>query len=343
MVEMNSIDSSSTIDHAGLWRGEELWARDDWEIRLTADEIDQLERAVAGCADREVDEIGQEHFVLGSFSERLKLAQCRLENGAGFVYVRGFPVNRFDEGQLRRLFWGIAIYLGAPVSQSAAGERLFSVADAGYAPEDARSRGPNTSRKLSFHTDRCDVIGFCCHRQAKQGGENYIVSSMALYNAILEQRPDLLAVLCEPFYYLRHTVDGGNDRPWCRQPVFSFCEGHFAANLLRVLIDRAHAHPDLPDLTPAQTEALDLVETLAGDSEMHATFRQEPGDMVFMNNWVTLHKRSAFEDWPELERRRHILRIWLSMPNSRPLDPMYVDNYGTVAAGALRGGMKQKV
>ena len=84
------------------------------------------------------------------------------------------------------------------------------------------------------------------------------------------------------------------------------------------------------------------METLAGDSEMHATFRQEPGDMVFMNNWVTLHKRSAFEDWPELDRRRHILRIWLSMPNSRPLDPMYVDNYGTVAAGALRGGMKQK-
>ena len=229
---------------------------------LTADEIDQLERAVAGV------QMGSGWnwsgiFCARYFSERLKSAQCQLENGAGFVYVRGLPVDRFDEGQLRRLFWGIAIHLGTPVSQSAAGERLFSVADAGYAREDARSRGPNTSRKLSFHTDRCDVIGFCCHRQAKQGGENYIVSSMALYNAILEQRLDLLAVLCEPFYYLRHTVDGGNDRPWCRQPVFSFCEGQFAANLLRVLIDRAHAHPDLPDLTPEQTEALDLVEALS--------------------------------------------------------------------------------
>lgn len=339
---MNSNGSNSAIDHSGLWRGEGLWARDDWEIRLTADEIDQLGRAAEGCAQMEVEAIEPQHFVLGDFAGRLKTVQCQLEEGAGFAFVRGLPKGRFDEERLRRLFWGIAIHLGTPVSQSAVGQRLFSVADAGYAPEDARSRGPNTSRKLSFHTDRCDVIGFCCHRQAKQGGENYIVSSMALYNAILEQRPDLLAVLCEPFYYLRHTVDGGNDEPWCRQPVFSFCEGHFAANLLRVLIDRAHAHPDLPDLTPEQTKALDLVETLAGDPEMHATFRQEPGDMVFMNNWVTLHKRSAFEDWPELERRRHILRIWLSMPNSRPLDPMYVDNYGTVAAGALRGGMKQK-
>ena len=342
MEEMNSIDSSSAIDHSGLWCGEELWARDDWEIRLTDDEIDQLGCAVEGCAGMDVESIEPQHFVLGDFACRLKQVQRQLEEGAGFTFLRGLPIERFEEEQLRRLFWGIGIHLGTPVSQSAAGERLFSVMDAGYAPEDARSRGPNTSRKLSFHTDRCDVIGFCCHRQAKRGGENYIVSSMALYNAILEQRPDLLAVLCEPFYYLRHTVDGGNDKPWCRQPVFSFCEGHFAANLLRVLIDRAHAHPDLPDLTPEQTEALDLMETLAGDPEMHATFRQEPGDMVFMNNWVTLHKRSAFEDWPEPERRRQILRIWLSMPNSRPLDPMFADNYGAVSAGALRGGMRPK-
>ena len=82
----------------GFGVGKELWARDDWEIRLTADEIDQLERAVAVLQDREVDGIGQEHFVLGSFSERLKSAQYQLENGAGFVYVRGLPVDRFDEG-----------------------------------------------------------------------------------------------------------------------------------------------------------------------------------------------------------------------------------------------------
>ena len=289
-----------------------------------------------------MESIRKEKFQLGAFAGRLNKVQRQLEEGSGFAFVRGLPMERFDEDQLRRLFWGIAIHLGTPVSQSAAGERIFSVADAGYAADDARSRGPNTRRKLSFHTDRCDVIGFCCHRQARGGGENYIVSSMALYNEILERRPDLLAVLREPFYYLRHTVDGGNDQPWCRQPVFSFCEGHFAANLLRVLIDRAHAHPDLPDLTPEQIEALNVVESLANYPALHATFRQEPGDMVFLNNWVTLHKRSAFEDWPEPERRRHILRIWLSMPNSRPLDPMFAGNYGSVKAGAVRGGMKPK-
>ena len=339
---MGATAANALIEDPGLWRGEALWRRDDWEVRLSDDDVDQLKSAVDGCSDRDVESIRKEDFQLGALAERLSKAQRQLEQGSGFAFVRGLPMERFDEDRLRRLFWGIAIHLGTPVSQSASGERIFSVADAGYAADDARSRGPNTSRKLSFHTDRCDVIGFCCHRQARSGGENYIVSSMALYNEIFERRPDLLAVLREPFYYLRHTVDDGNDQPWCRQPVFSFCEGHFAANLLRVLIDRAHAHPDLPDLTPEQIEALDLVESLASDPALHATFRQEPGDMVFLNNWVTFHKRSAFEDWPESERRRHILRIWLSMPNSRPLDPMFAGNYGSVKAGAIRGGMKPK-
>ena len=334
--------ANALIEHPGLWRGEALWRRDDWEVRLSDDDVDQLKSAVDGCSDRDAESIRKEDFQLRALADRLSKVQRQLEEGSGFAFVRGLPMERFDEDRLRRLFWGIAIHLGTPVSQSAAGERIFSVADAGYSADDARSRGPNTSRKLSFHTDRCDVIGFCCHRQARSGGENYIVSSMALYNEILERRSDLLAVLREPFYYLRHTVDDGNDQPWCRQPVFSFCEGYFAANLLRVLIDRAHAHPDLPDLTPEQIEALDLVESLASDPALHATFRQEPGDMVFLNNWVTLHKRSAFEDWPEPERRRHILRIWLSMPNSRPLDPMFAGNYGSVKAGAIRGGMKPK-
>jgi len=234
----------------------------------------------------------------------------------------------------------MAVHLGTPVSQSPRGERIFSVRDAGLKEGDPRARGPNTRKRLTFHTDRADVVGFLCLQQARSGGDNDIASSMAVYNEILRTRPDLLQVLMEPFYYLRHTVDHGNDRPWCRQPVFSFRDEHFACCLLRVLIERAHQHEDLPDLTAAQVEALDLVESIADSDEYRVRFRQEPGDLIWLNNWLVLHKRQAFEDWQEPERRRHILRLWLSMPNSRPLDPMFIDNFGAVEAGAIRGGMK---
>jgi len=330
------------LDHLSLWRGQELQERADWQIRFTEPEIEELFLASEALADRPAEEIRLADINLPQLASRLARIQHDLEHGSGAVFLRGLPAANLDQVVLSRVFWMIAVHLGTPLSQSAKGELIFSVADAGYAPDDPRTRGPNTRRKLSYHTDRCDVIGFCCHRQARSGGENRIVSSMALYNEILEQRPDLLEVLCEPFYYLRHIVDGGNDKPWCRQRVFSFCEGHFAANLLRVLINRAHTHPDLPELTDEQVEALNLMETLADEPHLHYSFRQEPGDLFFVNNWVNLHRRTEFEDWPDPDRRRHILRIWLSMPNSRPLDPLFADNYGAVEAGALRGGMKPK-
>ena len=104
----------------------------------------------------------------------------------------------------------------------------------------------------------------------------------------------------------------------------------------------------LNDIKPLQSservrDILDLMEELADGPRLHHSFYQEPGDILFINNWVNLHRRTEFEDWPEPDRRRHIFRIWMSVPNSRPLDPLFLDNYGAVEAGALRGGMKPKV
>lgn len=299
--------------HPALWNGEELAARPDW-IRSFADE--------AGAA------------------ELAQSIQHDLETGSGACMLRGYPLSGDEEAD-KAAFLTFCEGIGTPVSQSAGGHLVFSVRDAGLQSDDPRARGPNTRKKLTFHADRCDVIAFLCLQPAAEGGENDVVSSMLLYNEILRARPDLLALLMEPFYVARHTVDLGNENPWCRQPVFSFTEGHFACNLLRVLIDRAAAMEQLPDLTPAQVEALDLVQTLAEDPSRHHRFRLAKGDVLFLNNWVTLHRRTAFVDAEAPALKRHILRVWLSVPNSRPLDPLFLDNYGAVTAGALRGGMRK--
>jgi hypothetical protein len=174
------------------------------------------------------------------------------------------------------------------------------------------------------------------------GGENELVSSPALYEVIRKERPDLLKVLMQPFPYKRHLVDTGNALPYCEQPIFSFCDGHFSGSFLRVLIDRADADPDCPSLTDEQREALDFLEDTAEREDLRVRFRQEPGDVLFLNNWVTFHRRTAFEDWPEPEKRRHLLRVWLSVPNSRPLDEAFKANYGSVKAGSIRGGMPRE-
>ena len=60
--------------------------------------------------------------------------------------------------------------------------------------------------------------------------------------------------------------------------------------------------------------------------------------MQFVHNHTILHDRTAFEDWPEPERKRHLLRLWLAAPGARPLPPVYAERYGSVEIGN-RGGI----
>jgi hypothetical protein len=325
------------------WKGEQLFARPEWQYRFTSAEIDEL-LAVAGQMQvlEGATAVEPDRVALPRLSPKLERIQEQLERGAGAVRLRGFPPEGISLDCARSAFWAVCRHIGTPVSQSAQGERIFSVRDTGLSKDDKRARGPNTRKPLGFHTDRCDVIAFLCYRQAQSGGENQLVSSVAIFNHLLTERPDLVEVLMQPYWYQRHNVDTGNALAYCEQPIFSICEGHFAASLLRVLIERAYASPETPEMSPLQREALDRIEEVAESPEFHVTFRQEPGDLLFLNNFVTLHRRTAFTDHSDPERKRHLLRIWLSVPNSRPLDPRFAANYGSTAAGAIRGGMKTK-
>ena len=64
----------------------------------------------------------------------------------------------------------------------------------------------------------------------------------------------------------------------------------------------------------------------------------EPGDLQFVYNHGLLHDRTGFEDWPAPEDRRHLLRLWLSIPGDRPLAAVFNERYGSIEPGA-RGGV----
>jgi hypothetical protein len=237
-------------------------------------------------------------------------------------------------------FLSLVNRIGTPVSQSAQGGLILSIRNESYGQEDYRTRGPNTNRKLGFHTDRCDVIGFLCLQPAKIGGENQVISSPQIEKIIRKERPDLHVILCQPFPYKRHVVDKGNALPYCEQPVFSWKDNHFACSYLRVLIDRADQDAQCPGLSNDQREALDFLDSVCEREMLQTRFTLKRGDLLFLNNWTTLHRRTAFEDFEEPEKRRHLLRVWLSVPNSRPLDESFRANFGAVEAGAIRGGMQ---
>jgi Taurine catabolism dioxygenase TauD, TfdA family len=198
----------------------------------------------------------------------------------------------------------------------------------------ARSSGP-----LRFHTDRADVVGLLCVRRARAGGVSKIVSSVAINNAILSRRPDLHALLYQDYYRTREGEERGGDRRWYALPVFGVRDGRFTSQYSRTFVEAAQRIDGIPKLTRAQDEALDLLAEVA--EELCFEMELEPGDIQLLNNHVTYHARTAFEDDAAGGRDRLLLRLWLSLPNSRALPPGFEVLWGSIEPGALRGGIAQ--
>ena len=81
-----------------------------------------------------------------------------------------------------------------------------------------------------------------------------------------------------------------------------------------------------------------MLADLAGDPELRLDMSFMPGDIQFLHNHTILHDRTSFVDWPEPERRRHLLRLWLAAAHARPLPEVFAQRYGSVTVGD-RGGI----
>ena len=80
----------------------------------------------------------------------------------------------------------------------------------------------------------------------------------------------------------------------------------------------------MPAFTDRQIAAFEAFQDVAGRLYFEMDFR--PGDIQILHNHLMVHTRTAFEDWPEPERKRHLMRLWLSDWDGRPLVPGFREN-----------------
>src|SRR4029453_4106386 len=171
--------------------------------------------------------------------------------------------------------------------------------------------------EMRFHADACDYVGLLCLQTSKSGGASRVASSVTVYNRMLERRPDLVQVLTEDFYRSRSGESNPGDKPWFKQPIFSFTQGYFSATGAGAAIDKAQGLPGVPKFSAAQEEAVELYRKTVEECALDIEFRR--GDIQFLNNFVMLHTRREYEDWPEPSRKRHLLRLWLHDSAVRPI------------------------
>jgi hypothetical protein len=311
----------STIVDPAAWRPEEFAGNERFAYRLSDDEIAEIFAAVDSVerSAKPLKDVTKRDFPLPRFAAAMAAFEDELIEGRGFVFVRGLPVEGRTPLQNAIAFWGLGAYMGVAVPQNAQGHLLEHVRNAGGDINSPTGRGYNSPNALGFHTDTCDLFSLMCLKTSKAGGEHRLCSSVTVYNEMLKRRPDLANELTFRFYRTRRGEVGPGEDPWMRQPVFSVQDGYFAARGASSTIKRAQSLPGVPKLTAAQTEAIAFYQTLCAELALKIDF--QPGDINFVSNHVALHARSAYEDWPELERRRHLLRLWLNSEGKRPLHP----------------------
>ena len=343
MLASHSQPSRKPVDGKAAWIGAELRKREaEWTYRLSPVEVAEIEDAVRHVRARGLDlsAIRRMDFPLPTLGPALDRLRGEVLNGRGFVLLRGMPVEGRPIEDSATAYWGVGSYFGAARSQNAKGHLLGHIYDLGQglSATNPNLRSYATAERQNFHIDRCDVVALLCLRQAKAGGESAIVSSMTLHNVIAERWPDLLERLYLPFPVDRRGEVPPGKRPFYNAPVFNEHAGLLSVLYSRLHIGSAQRFPEARRLTKADFAALDMLADLAADPDLRLDMHFMPGDIQFLHNHTILHARSAYEDWPEAERKRHLLRLWLAPPEARMLPPVFEECYGSLTPGD-RGGI----
>ena len=332
------------ISDASAWRGRDLVGRNDWIEQLSETEIAEVENATTRLATAEsfdLTSISSADFRLPTLGPRLRQILDEVLNGRGFVLIRTLPIQRWTPQQVVIAFLGIGVHLGSLRMQNAAGHLLGHVRDLGRSSDDPAARIYQTRERQTFHTDSCDVVGLLCLQTAKSGGLSSLVSSTTIFNEMRRRRPDLARVLFEKIETDRRGEVPAAGRPYFSIPVFNWYRHLLSAIYQRQYIESARRFAGVSPLSSQQIEALNLFDELSNDTALHLNMELQPGDIQFVHNHTILHDRTAFEDFPEPERKRHLLRLWLAPANARPLPEVFAERFGSVTPGD-RGGITVK-
>ena len=332
---------STPICRPSAWSGADMAAHPErWLVQLKREEIAELEAAGRHflTLGRDIGEITRERFPLPVFSRHLAALSRKLLDGVGAEVIRGLPVAGYSRELMAAIFCGIGAHLGSARSQNASGHILGHVRDTGARSSDAGVRIYQTAERQTFHTDSADVVGLICLRPAREGGRSLLVSAESIFNRLLAEAPDLLPPLFAPIATDRRGEVPAGAKPWFDIPVLSWHAERLTVMYQRQYIESAQRFDGVPELSALQIRALDAFDALANDPELHFAMDLQPGDMQFVYNHAQLHDRTGFTDWPEPERRRHLLRLWLSLPGDRELPDVFRKRFGDITPGN-RGGI----
>ncbi len=325
------------LDVAAAWKGSEMAQRDDWREPLDASEIAELDAALETSrrSGKAIRELTRDDFPLPTLSHKIDRWRREVAMGRGFQVVSGVPVIRWSQREAETFFWCFGLHFGTPGAQNPQGDLLGHVIDTGESPD--RVRHYRTRVNINFHCDAADVVGLLCLQKAKRGGQSRIVSSVSIYNELLRRKPNAVDRLYHPFM-MDTKGEGGVQylpvRP-CRYDGDRL-RTFYHTDYFRSAVDFGGR-----SLLPLEDRILlDLYNEIAESPGLYLDMDFQPGDIQLLSNHTVLHARTGYEDFAEPERKRHLLRLWISLPGRRSLVTRLRTHRSRLGVAATAAGFK---
>jgi Taurine catabolism dioxygenase TauD, TfdA family len=251
----------------------------------------------------------------------LKSAYEEVRAGKGIVLIRGLPLDRGLEAFVEAVC-EVGKHFGELLSQNAQGELVGQVIDA--TAEDATPRMYRSNLELRPHSDITAMIALACWHKAQSGGASVVVSGVTVHDEMCRRAAELLEPLYRGYYYHRLGEEAPDEEPATpyRVPVFANRNGALSVRYQRAGIAAGHRERGVP-LTERDIAAFDLFDEVAKAPENRLAFYLERGEMMVINNYTVMHARTAFTNYPEPERQRRLVRLWLDAPGFRDVPPEF--------------------
>lgn len=287
----------------------------DWLLTLPAACKTELEKALVKIRQlgKPVETLRTAQFELAECAAFMESSRGKLDQGTGFVCYDRLPVESCaDVEEAKALYWLMGSLLDPPQPQYFEGYLIFDLRYTGIHEQDNEQAHRVKTDELLPHSDESlgDIgpkyVGLMCWRQAKIGGQTRLFSFHEAYRRLAMASPALALRLAEPFFWLpeRQVAD---DVVYYHPVVTQGPDG------LRFQYSQDYNWrgyrkwgETFDDLSRDALQGLNdhLVEAM-----FEVTL--EPGQFVLFNNDTVAHGRAYHEDWPQIDRKRHLLRLWL--------------------------------
>ena len=298
------------------------WTRDtlapeDGVLKFSRDCRRELATALAALRANPLPTLMLESAAFELPACRHLMAQARdwLDAGVGYVLIDRLSLDDCAPDEAKALYWVLLQLLARPVAQSWDGKMIYDVRDLGRPPGNG-VRPDITNAEQSFHTDNSynlcppDYVALLCVHPAMDGGISQIVSFYTAHNEMLARHRGLLPRLYRPFLFDRQREHAPGDPKVLRHSLFEYDGERLSGRLSRYQVRNGHALAEVP-LDAEGEAALEALDAVMNTPRINREFFFERGQIQILDNRRLGHRRTGFRDFPEPERKRHLVRLWL--------------------------------